>query len=100
MISGRSFTPLFTNIPTEQVPLIVSKLQEKQVPYQLVDGGRTVTVPPEFLHSTQMMLMSETGLTKIGQVGFELFDKDSFGTTNYVRGSTISGPFKVNWYEP
>ena len=29
--------------------------------------------------------MSETGMTKIGSVGFELFDKDSFGTTSYVQ---------------
>ena len=85
MVTGRSYTPLFTNIPVEQVPLIVGKLQEKQIPYQLSDGGKTITVPPEFLHSTQMMLMSETGFAKIGQVGFELFDKESFGTTNYVQ---------------
>jgi len=85
MVSGRTWVPLFTNIPTDQLPLIVSKLQDKQVPYQIVDGGKTVDVPPEFLHSTQMMLMSETGLAKIGNVGFELFDKDSFGTTSYVQ---------------
>jgi len=85
MMSGRSYTPLFTNIPPEQVPLIVSKLQDKQVPYQMLDGGKTITVPPEFLHSTQMMLMSETGLSKIGSIGFEIFDKDSFGTTSYVQ---------------
>src|SRR6202012_1830117 len=58
---------------------------EKQVPYQLIDGGKTISVPPEFVHSAQMMLMSETGLQKIGQVGFELFDKESFGTTSYVQ---------------
>jgi flagellar M-ring protein FliF len=85
MLSGRSYTPLFTNIPSEQLPLIIGKLQEKQIPYQLVDQGKTVTVPPEFLHSTQMMLMSETGFTKLGQIGFELFDKESFGTTSYVQ---------------
>src|SRR5258708_27410539 len=85
MMSGRTWVALFTNIPTDQLPLIVSKLQDKQVPYQITDGGKTVDVPPEFLHSTQMMLMSETGMTKIGSVGFELFDKDSFGTTSYVQ---------------
>ncbi len=85
IMSGRTYTPLLTNIPADQLPLIISKLQEKQVPYQTVDNGKTVTVPPEFLHSTQMMLMSETGFAKMGQLGFELFDKESFGTTNYVQ---------------
>ena len=85
MVSGRTWVPLQTDIPTEMLPLIISKLQEKQVPYQPVNGGKTIEVPPEFLHSTEMMLMSETGMTKIGSVGFELFDKDSFGTTSYVQ---------------
>lgn len=85
VISGRSYTPLFTNIPPEQLPIIIAKLQEKQVPYQTTDNGKTITVAPEFLHSTQMMLMTETNLTKVGQLGFELFDKDSFGTTSYVQ---------------
>lgn len=85
IMSGRSYVPLFTNIPVEQLPVVIGKLNEKQIPYQTSDNGKTITVPPEFLHSTQMMLMSETGFAKIGQVGFELFDKDSFGTTNYVQ---------------
>lgn len=85
IMSGRSYTPLFTNIPAEQLPVIIGKLQEKQIPYQTIDNGKTITVPPEFLHSTQMMLMSETGSTKLGQIGFELFDKDNFGTTSYVQ---------------
>ena len=85
MISGRSYTPLMSNIPVDQVPLLVSKLKEKQVPYQITEGGTTITVPPEFLLSTRMMIMSDTGFQKVGQIGFELFDKDSFGTTSYVQ---------------
>jgi flagellar M-ring protein FliF len=85
MVSGKSYTPLFTNIPIEQIPVIVGKLNEKQIPYQLADGGKTITVPPEMLHSTQMLMMTETGFAKIGSMGFEIFDKDSFGTTSYVQ---------------
>jgi flagellar M-ring protein FliF len=85
MVSGRSYSPLFTNIPVEQIPVIINKLTEKQIPYQLADGGKTITVPPELLHSTQMLMMTETGFAKIGSMGFEIFDKDSFGTTNYVQ---------------
>ena len=85
MVSGRSYTPLFTNISVEQIPVIIGKLVEKQIPYQLIDGGKTITVPPELLESTRMALMSETGFAKLGSLGFEIFDKDSFGTTNYVQ---------------
>ncbi|RYZ77276.1 MAG: flagellar M-ring protein FliF [Proteobacteria bacterium] len=33
----------------------------------------------------QMMLMSEMGSSKMGQVGLELFDKQDFGTTSYAQ---------------
>ncbi len=85
MMTGRSYTPLFANIPPGQIPVVIAKLQEKQIPYQLTDGGKSISVPPEFLYSTQMMVMTETGFEKIGQIGFELFDKESFGTTSYVQ---------------
>lgn len=85
MLTGRSYTPLVSNVAVEQLPLVIAKLTEKQVPYKLADGGKTVTVPPEFVDTTRMMLMSETGLTKLGDIGFELFDKESFGTTSYVQ---------------
>ncbi|MCC6278015.1 MAG: flagellar M-ring protein FliF [Oligoflexia bacterium] len=85
MVTGRSFTPLFENVPVEHVPMIVGKLQERNIPYQLIDGGKTITVPPEFLRSTQMMLLVDSGFQKIGQIGFEIFDKETFGTTSYVQ---------------
>lgn len=85
MVSGRSFVPLLKNVPLEQMPYVVAKLTEKQVPYKIMDEGKTLAIPPEFLHATQMMLMTETGLATIGQIGFELFDKETFGTTSFAQ---------------
>ncbi|HEX4922860.1 MAG TPA: flagellar basal-body MS-ring/collar protein FliF [Bdellovibrionales bacterium] len=85
MVSSKRYENLFTNVPTEQLPLIVSKLKDKNIPFELRDGGKTVAIPPELLHSTQMLIMTEAPSTKFGQLGFEIFDKQNFGTTSYAQ---------------
>lgn len=85
MASGKDYVPLFTNIPTEQVSTIVAKLNEKNIPFQLRDDGKTVAIPKELLHSTQMTLMSEIGSPKMGSIGLEIFDKQDFGMNSYAQ---------------
>lgn len=85
MASGKDYAVLLTNIPTDQVPTIIEKLSAKNIPYQLKDDGKTVTVPKEFLHATQMQLMSEVGSSKMGTIGLELFDKQDFGINSYAQ---------------
>ncbi len=85
MISGRSFVPLFSNIPPEQLPTIINKLKEKNVMFEVRDDGKTVAVPPELLHALQMSIMTEAQSSKMGAIGFELFDRQSFGVTSYAQ---------------
>jgi flagellar M-ring protein FliF len=85
MVSGQDFVPLLTNVPSDQIALIVDKLQSKNIPFKVQDGGKTVVVPKELLHSTQMALMSELGSSKIGNIGLEIFDKQDFGSTSYAQ---------------
>lgn len=85
MASGKDYQPLLTNIPSEQVSMIVDKLNKLNVPFQLREDGKTIAVPRELLHSTQMTLMSELGSTKMGTVGLELFDKQDFGVNSYAQ---------------
>ncbi len=85
MISGRSYVPLFSNIPAEQLPQIINKLKEKNIMFEVRDDGKTVAVPPELLHSLQMSIMTEAQSNKMGAVGFELFDRQSFGVTSYAQ---------------
>lgn len=85
MASGRDYVPLFTNIAGDQVTTIIAKLNEKNIPFQLRDEGKTVAVPKELLHSTQMTLMSEVGSAKIGSIGLELFEKQDFGINSYAQ---------------
>lgn len=85
MASGKDYVPLFTNIPSEQVSTVVGKLNEKSIPFQLRDDGKTVAIPKELLHSTQMTLMAEIGSPKMGSIGLEIFDKQDFGMNSYAQ---------------
>lgn len=85
MVSGKDYAPLFTKIPSDQVPMMIQKLSEKNIPYQLRDDGTTIAVPKDLLHSTQMALMAELGSHKLGSVGLELFEKQDFGTNSYAQ---------------
>lgn len=85
MMAGTEYVPVLTNVPADQTAVVVDKLQSKNIPFRVQDGGKTVAVPKELLHSTQMALMSEIGSGKIGTMGFELFDKQDFGTSSYAQ---------------
>jgi flagellar M-ring protein FliF len=85
MVSGKDYVPLLKDIPNDQMSAIITKLNEKNITYQLSGDGHTIVVPKELLYSTQMSLMSELGSTKLGSIGLEIFDKQDFGTSNYAQ---------------
>lgn len=83
MLSGKDYAPLLTNVPNDQITTIIEKLNQKNVPFQLRDEGKTISIPKDLLHSTQMTLMTELGSTRLGNVGLEIFDKQDFSSNNY-----------------
>lgn len=85
MASGKDYAVLLNDVPADQLSGITAKLTSKNVPYELKNDGKTVTVPTELLHSTQMILMSEVGSSNMGSIGLELFDKTDFGINSYAQ---------------
>ncbi len=87
MVSGSNYAPLFTNVGSDQTSGIMGKLQAKNIPFKIEDGGKTILIPKDLVASTQMALMTEIGNTKVGSIGagLELFDKQDFGTTSYAQ---------------
>ena len=75
LMSGRGYAPLFTKVPPDQLHGIVAQLRQMNIPYQVEKGGETITVPPELLHSTQMAIMSQNPIGKVGEIGLELFQE-------------------------
>jgi len=76
--------PLFTNLSSEDAGSIVAALREQKVEYELDDGGRAVLVPAEKLYDLRLSLATR-GLPEGGGVGFELFDKQSLGQTDFLQ---------------
>lgn len=77
------FRPLYTAMAPEDAATVVQKLKESAVEYRLADNGGTVLVPSGRLAESRLALAA-AGLPKSGRIGFELFDKNNFGATEFV----------------
>lgn len=77
------FRPLYKAMAAEDAAGVVQKLRETGVDYRLSENGSTVLVPSAKLAESRLALAA-AGLPKTGRIGFELFDKSSFGATEFV----------------
>jgi len=77
------FRPLYTNMAAEDAAPVVQKLRESGVEYRLADNGSSVLVRSGKIAESRLTLAA-AGLPKSGRIGFELFDKTSFGATELV----------------
>lgn len=73
---------LFSNISDTDSGSIVQKLKEMKVPYK-VDAGK-ILVPSDKVYDVRFQLAAQ-GIPQNGGVGFELFDKMNFGTSDFVQ---------------
>jgi flagellar M-ring protein FliF len=77
------FRPLFEGLAPEDAGGIVQKLKESGVEYRLGEGGATVLAPSERIAELRISMAAE-GLPKTGRIGFELFDKENLGATDFT----------------
>jgi flagellar M-ring protein FliF len=83
--AGRpDYQVLYTGLKAEDGGRIVDKLRSKKVPFQLRDGGATVLVPAQSVYEMRLDLAT-AGLPQAGGVGYEVFDKNNFGMTDFVQ---------------
>lgn len=73
---------LYSNLSESDAGQIVQKLKDMKLPYRAEAGG--ILVPADRVYDARLQLASQ-GLPQGGGVGFELFDKTSFGTTEFVQ---------------
>jgi flagellar M-ring protein FliF len=76
------FGVLFSDLKPADAQTIVEKLKAGNVPYRLSNGGTTISVPAERIPELRLQ-MAAAGAISGGHVGFDLFDKTSFGTTDF-----------------
>jgi flagellar M-ring protein FliF len=75
---------LFTGLEASDAGDIVGKLKEQRVPYTLEAGGTAIMVPGTKVHELRLSL-AQAGLPRGGGVGFEIFDKPTYGQSDFVQ---------------
>lgn len=75
---------LFSNLGAKDASQIVDKLKAASVPYKLGDDGRAVLVPQDQVYQLRLQMAGQ-GLPKSSVVGYDIFDKPSFGMTNFTQ---------------
>lgn len=77
-------TTLFSQLDPADGGAIVEELKGAKVPYRVIDNGTRILVPSGVVHETRLRLATK-GLPQGGGVGFEIFDRTSLGTTDFVQ---------------
>ncbi len=76
-----SYAVLFENLKPKDAALIVQYLNKKDIPYTIPQNG-IIEVPKNLVQKLRLEVAAQ-GLPKSSVVGFELFDKNSFGITDF-----------------
>ena len=74
---------LFDNISASDSALVIDQLEKDNIPYKIVDDG-TIKVPRNVVYKERIAIASK-GIPKSSKVGFELFDKNEFGETEFAQ---------------
>jgi flagellar M-ring protein FliF len=77
----RDLRPLFTNLAADDAGAVVEKLRTSNVEFKVADNG-TILVPSSRVAELRLD-MASAGLPKTGRLGFELFDKQNFGASEF-----------------
>ncbi len=79
-----TFKPLMGNLNPEDAANVIRVLREKKIPFIVDSSGRNVSVPQESLYEFRLELAS-MGMPQASVVGYEVFDKQTLGTTSFVQ---------------
>jgi flagellar M-ring protein FliF len=74
----------YSGLSEEDAAAIVENLKTSNIPYKLDVGGTTILVPQDQVYDVRLSMAKE-GIPKGSGVGFEIFDKTDFGTTEFVQ---------------
>lgn len=82
--SSDEYGVLFSDLKPTDAQSIVEKLKTSNVAYKLSNNGTTISVPSNRVSELRLQ-MASSGLLSGGHVGFDLFDKTSFGATDFAQ---------------
>src|SRR5689334_12144429 len=82
MSSRPNYVTVFNNLTEQDASAIVTKLKSSKTPYETADGGKTIRVPRDKADDVRLSVAA-SGLPQSGVVGYEVFDKTNFSTTDF-----------------
>lgn len=82
--TGGDFRLLYRGLEQSEVAEIADALTSERIEYRLADGGTSILVPAPEVHEARMRIAGR-GLPNGSSPGFELFDRGSFGVTDFVQ---------------
>ncbi len=78
---GSGYSVLFDNTTPSDSALIIQQLEKDGVAYKVINEG-TIAVPSSVVYKERIAI-SALGIPKNSKVGFEIFDKTEFGSTDF-----------------
>jgi flagellar M-ring protein FliF len=82
--SNERFVPLYSNLSIQETSQITAELDSRGVPYELQDGGTTVTVPEPEVDRLLVDLAGQ-GIPKSGNIDYSFFSENSAGQYECLR---------------
>jgi flagellar M-ring protein FliF len=82
--TGSGYQYAFTNLGPEDATEVAAALKAAKISFRTEAGGSAVSVPASEVHEARLMLAAQ-GLPRGGGVGFELFDRGDFGTSEFTQ---------------
>lgn len=73
--------PLFTGLDAKDAGEVAAKLKEEKIPYEIGNNGTAIMVSSKDVYKVRLDLAAQ-GLPR-GNKGFEIFDQNKFGTTEF-----------------
>ena len=83
-LNAATYSTLYANLDESEAGEIVAYLNDNKIPYELSDGGRTISVPSSEVYQARISLASD-GLPTKGSIGYSLFDKNNLGMTDFLQ---------------
>ncbi len=81
-MSSPDYKPLLVGLDAADVPSITAQLAAKNIPSRIGKDGKSIEVPAGQLDAARLQVASDSG-SHSGRLGFELFDKVSWGQTEF-----------------
>lgn len=82
LMSTPDYKPLMSGLEPADAQTLTAELKSKNIQYQLSPDGKSISVPADQLDAARLDVSSSQS-THSGRLGFEIFDKVSWGQTEF-----------------